>query len=301
MGSIRGLSPAERVGDEIAVNGDLYATGTRVVLWDEIGAYNAYRERRHFDPEQVGPRDNPARVQRYGSVRRGLAAEIAARVEQSGWNLSDLRRTVRQVVIHYDACGTSQQCFKVLHDIRGLSCHFLLDLDGTIHQTLDVKERAWHAAQANDRSIGVEIAHPGAFSSPAELEAWYHRDDAGVRLVLPPHLGDGGLPPDFIARPAREDRFTGEINGRRFYQHDFTEAQYESLILLLRALRKVFPGIPAEIPLAADGSIRRTALASDAELFEFSGLLGHFHVTTRKYDPGPAFDWTRVLKALAEE
>jgi len=37
------------------------------------------------------------------------------------------------------------QCFKVLHDHRDLSVHFMLDLDGTIYQTLDLKERAWHA------------------------------------------------------------------------------------------------------------------------------------------------------------
>jgi N-acetyl-anhydromuramyl-L-alanine amidase AmpD len=37
----------------------------------------------------------------------------------------------------------------------------MLDLDGTIYQTLDLKERASHATIANSRSIGIEIANMG--------------------------------------------------------------------------------------------------------------------------------------------
>jgi len=44
--------------------------------------------------------------------------------------------------MHYDVCGVSRQYFKVLHDYRGLSVHFMLDIDGTIYQTLDLNERA---------------------------------------------------------------------------------------------------------------------------------------------------------------
>ena len=299
VGTVEGLPPASRGGDEIAVLGKLYPTGTRVVLWDETRGYNAYQRTRHFDPEQIGPRDQPHRVQRYG-VRKSLVEAIVDRVEKTGWNLKDLRQTVRQVVIHYDACGTSKQCFKVLHDIRGLSCHFLLDLDGTLYQTLDVQERAWHAAQANDRSVGIEIAHPGAFSSVAALDAWYVDEGGRRRLQLPPHLGDGGLPDGFIAVPARQKPIEGVINGRRLYQYDFTDAQYTTLVQLLRALRQVFPGIAADVPRDAAGNIRHEAFASNAELFGFSGILAHYHVTTRKHDPGPAFDWTRVLAELSE-
>ena len=34
----------------------------------------------------------------------------------------------------------------------------MLDVDGTIYQTLDVKERAWHATTSNTRAVGIEIA-----------------------------------------------------------------------------------------------------------------------------------------------
>ena len=94
-----------------------------------------------------------------------------------------LQKVVDQFVIHFDARGTSRRCFEVLHDIRGLSVHFMLDLDGTIYQTLDVKEQAWHATIANGRSIGIEIANIGAYP-PAEsgpLEQWYRRRGRGDR------------------------------------------------------------------------------------------------------------------------
>ena len=40
-----------------------------------------------------------------------------------------------------DVEGYSKGTFRVLHDMRGLSVHFMLDLDGTIYQTLDLKVR----------------------------------------------------------------------------------------------------------------------------------------------------------------
>ena len=39
----------------------------------------------------------------------------------------------------------SKGTFRVLHDERALSVHFMLDVDGTIYQTLDVKVRMYSA------------------------------------------------------------------------------------------------------------------------------------------------------------
>jgi hypothetical protein len=48
--------------------------------------------------------------------RRGPAAVPT----DEGWTLGSTPRVVSQVVIHFDACGTSRRwCFEVLHDIRG--------------------------------------------------------------------------------------------------------------------------------------------------------------------------------------
>lgn len=289
-----------RAGDEICVAGQLFHTTTPVILWTDPRGYDAYRAHRHLDPEHRGPTANPDRIARFGSFRRGLPEEVAARVKERGWSLDDLREVVTQVVIHYDACGTSRRCFEVLHDSRGLSCHFLLDVDGTIYQTLDLKERAWHASQANDRSIGIEIAHIGARTDREILDEWYTRDDEGVRITLPDSYEGGGLPEGFVGRPRSPDPVRGTINGQELIQYDFTEEQYVALERLLVTLRRIFPLIEADAP-RRDGDLRADAFATDEELFSFRGILGHQHVTRGKVDPGPAFDWDRVLGALRTE
>ena len=202
-------------------------------------------------------------------------------------------------VLHYDACGTSRRCFQVLQDMRGLSVHFMLDLDGTIYQTLDLKERAWHAGTANDRSVGVEIANIGAYTDMKTLNEWYALDDAGRPYVtLPAWLGESGVrTPDFVAHPSRDEVVTGEINGRMLQQYDLTDAQYESLIKLTATLCQVLPRIRPDYPRDAAGHLRTTTLTPE-EMTNFSGVLGHWHITTNKIDPGPAFNWDRLLTAV---
>ncbi len=285
-----------RRGDEISVCGQLYHTGTKVVLWNDPRGYDAYRVHRHFDPAEAAPSAAPERTARYGSFRRHTPESIATRAREHGWTVDDLASVVSQIVIHFDACGTSRRCFEVLHDIRGLSCHFLLDLDGTIYQTLDVKERAWHAAAANDRSIGIEIANIGAVEDPADLEVWYGDPDGeGLRATFPDSYGETGLPDGFVARPVRAELQSGRINGRELVQYDFTEAQYVALERLVRTLAEIFPRIRLDAPRDASGQIRPDAFPTDEELHAFEGVVAHWHVTTRKVDPGPAFQWDRIL------
>ena len=165
--------PLKRRGDEISVCGQLFHTGTPVVLWNDPGGYDAYRLEPRFGDGDGDPRG------RYGSLRRQLPGELRARVRDRGWTLEELREVVHLFVLHYDVAGTSRHCFEILHDQRNLSVHFLLDLDGTIYQTLDLKERAWHATIANDHSVGIEIAHPGAYPAadhPA-FTTWYGEDE----------------------------------------------------------------------------------------------------------------------------
>ncbi|MFM9994878.1 MAG: N-acetylmuramoyl-L-alanine amidase [Phycisphaerales bacterium] len=304
-----------RRGDEIVICGRYFHTGAPVVLWTDPGGYDAYRVERRFVPadqaawgwtDADGKRPGPVSPNRYdvrnprGSVTgpEVLTPEELERVRGGGWDLPTLRRVVDQFVIHYDVAGTSRQCFKVLHDLRGLSVHFMLDLDGTIYQTLDVKERAWHATTSNHRSIGIEIANIGAYPAKdaAVLDRWYARDDAGrVRVTLPDWMDDGGVrTPGFVARPIRDEPIRGVINGSDLRQYDLTPEQYDSLIRLTAALCTALPGIRCDYPRDAAGSVIPSKL-SDDELASYSGLLGHWHVQENKTDPGPAFQWDRVI------
>ncbi len=297
--SVRPGDPLRRHGDEISVCGQLFHTGTDVVLWYDPGGYDAYRTDLRF-PDEVSEtqRQSLPNGPRYSPFRKRLKKAMLKRITLRGWTLPELQETVAQFVIHYDVCGTSRRCFKVLQDRRGLSVHFMLDVDGTIYQTLDLKERAWHAGAANDRSVGVEIAHIGAYSKPDSkvLAEWYRRDSEGIRVRFPETIKETGIrTEDFVARPAQDQMVVGFVQGRRLYQYDFTEEQYHALAHLVAALTRVFPKLELDYPRAKDGTLRRDALERD-KLESYCGLLGHYHVTTRKIDPGPAFDWNRLLR-----
>jgi N-acetylmuramoyl-L-alanine amidase len=308
--TIRPGTMAPRTGDEIVVAGRFVHTGTRVVLWMDPGGYDAYRVERRFAPfDQSSWETSHVAVaqlktpNRYGLRQQVLTPAQIERVRGGGWDLPLLQEVVDQFVIHFDASGTSRQCFKVLHDVRDLSVHFMLDLDGTIYQTLDAKERAWHATSSNTRSVGIEIANPGAF--PAEkagpLDEWYARDtDGRTRITIPARLGDGGIrTPNFIGRPARPDLIRDEIQGQQLAQYDFTPDQYRALIHLTAALCKVLPRIRCDYPRDAVGRLRRSKLPDD-DLNDYEGVLGHFHVQTNKVDPGPAFQWDLVIDGARE-
>ena len=296
---------AERRGDEIVVAGKFVHTGTPVVLWIDPGGYDAYRVERRFSPmetsaweqskEQVPALSTP---NRYNLRRNGLTDEELERVRGGGWDLPLLQKVVDQFVIHFDVCGTSRQCFKVLHDHRDLSVHFMLDLDGTIYQTLDLKERAWHATSSNSRSIGIEIANMGAYGLNEEnpFEQWYTRDSDGTtRITIPARLGDGGIRTrNFVGRPARPEPVRGTTQGRELIQYDFTPEQYQALIRLTAALSSVLPKIKCDYPRDVDGKVLPRKLP-DEELKDYQGVLGHFHIQTNKTDPGPAFQWDYVI------
>lgn len=166
------------------------------------------------------------------------------RTEPSGQNVDLL-------VLHWDECVSSHQCFYVLLQ-RGLSVHLMLDADGTIYQALDLAHaRAWHARQANERSIGIEIQNalrPQDNTPLEEARTW-------VEEILP-HT---------------------DTLWRHF---DFTKAQKDTLKRLAPQLCKLFQ-IPLQLPLDAQGQVL-TGLCA----LPYQGICGHYHLQTDKVDPG---------------
>jgi N-acetylmuramoyl-L-alanine amidase len=302
--------PVTRHGDEIVVAGQLFRIGTPVVLWMDPDGYDAYRVERRFAPlEESDWETSRAAVShlrtpnRYNMRRDGLSEEEIERVRGGGWDLETLQQVVDQFVIHYDVAGTSRQCFRILHDMRGLSVHFMLDLDGTIYQTLDLKERAWHASIANSRSIGIEIANMGAYGENEEkpFDRWYATDETGrTRITIPERLGDGGiLTPNFVGRPARDEPVVGVIQGRELTQYDFTPEQYAALIRLTAALCRIFPKMECDYPRDAEGNLIPHKLTEE-EFRAFGGVIAHYHIQANKVDPGPAFQWDLVIDGARE-
>jgi N-acetyl-anhydromuramyl-L-alanine amidase AmpD len=271
--------------------------------------YDAYRVERRFSPikqsdwesSQQDSRDlhSPNRFDRRG----GLTDEQAERVRGGGWDLPTLQSVVDQFVIHYDAAGTSRSCFQILHDSRGLSVHFMLDLDGTLYQTLDLKERAWHATTSNSRSIGIEIANRGAYASNENdlTKGWYQKDATGTFITIPPQYGTNSQrTPHFVGRPARSELVQGEIQGKMLQQYDLTSQQYEALTKLTATLCTVFPKLTCDYPRDPSGHLITAKLPDDV-LANYHGVLGHFHIQTNKVDPGPAFQWDTVINGARKQ
>jgi N-acetyl-anhydromuramyl-L-alanine amidase AmpD len=305
-----------RTGQEIMVCGQLYHIGAPVVLWTDPGGYDAYRTERRFAPWREASyaattraaatrpniTDDAARygLREFDHHRQPmLTPEELERVRGGGWDLPLLQRVVDQFVMHYDVCGVSRTCFMVLHDMRGLSVQFMLDIDGTIYQTMDLKERAWHATVSNSRSIGIEIANMGAYStkeSLAPLQQWYSKDAKGqTYITVPERLNGGGVRVPGTYRPARNDLVVGTINGTTYRQYDLTPQQYDSLIKLTAALSVIFPQITLDYPRDAQGKLLMDQLSPE-QFDHYKGVLGHWHVQKEKQDPGPAFQWDTVIE-----
>lgn len=183
-------------------------------------------------------------------------------------------------------------------------------------QTLDVRERAWHATVANDASVGVEICNVGACECtadgnacaelPARLARWYEPVDAGGgragsesgaakvspgtktiggrawRLLVP----DGEVPalaslPHFEP-PCDIAAVEGHVHGQRLVQMAFTRAQLRAVAALGAALSSALPGIVPAFPTADGATAPLWTQMPPEDLRVFRGLLGHFHVQTNK-------------------
>ncbi len=264
----------QRRGDEISIAGWLFHTGAPVVLWSDPGGLNGYAGENLAHPRKFGYRTDAA-----GHIVRG--------------NLNALRQVVDQFVLHYDGSGTSKRCFAALVH-RGLSVHFMLDLDGTIYQMLDVQEKAYDATIANNRSVGVEIANIGAFEpgTSNKLGQWYYlARDGHTYLRVPP--GEERLG-NYAYKPMRDQPIQGVIQGRLLQQYDFTPQQYDSLIKLTAVLCTQLPRIRCDYPRDSLGRLYPAKLPN-YYLARYSGILGHFHIQTDKTDPGPAMQWNYLI------
>lgn len=175
----------------------------------------------------------------------------------------------------------------------------MLDVDGTIYQTLDLKERAFHATSSNTRSIGIEIANIGAYSSKEKdpFDQWYGRDENGKTILkfqdwLKP---ESIYTSNFIGSPSRPDPVVGEVQGRQMRQYDYTPEQYEALVKLTATLCKTFPQLKCDYPRDPEGNLITKKLPDD-QLNSYQGVLGHYHIQTNKTDPGPALQWDYVIE-----
>ncbi len=85
-------------------------------------------------------------------------------------NTDERGRNVDMIILHYTGMPSGEEALRRLCDPAArVSCHYLVDEDGTIHGLAAEAKRAWHAgvsswkgeSDINARSIGIEIVNPG--------------------------------------------------------------------------------------------------------------------------------------------
>jgi hypothetical protein len=182
------------------------------------------------------------------------------------------KRTPKMFVAHWDACLSTAQMHQVTKE-RGLSVHFGIDNDGTIYQLLDTKDIAWHARGINTQSIGVEIANPVKL----RYNARYKKKGQPLRKVVLDDVIHGKKCPPYL---------------------DFYPVQLEAFKALARAVCKAH-NIPLAAPLDKSGALVR-GVDRRVQGRSFRGIVGHYHVTNTKTDPG-RMPLDEIVKELTEE
>lgn len=182
-----------------------------------------------------------------------------------GTRLRNVAKTpIDLFVVHWTGGeGSAKGMFNVLNT-RELGIEFYLDDDGTIYQFCDpVVVDTFDAGSVNPRSIGIEIKNYGFRS--------------GSQVV--PSAGKN------------RQTYEGVIRGRKVKMAKFYDKQHIALKALIDAICAAIPTIPKVIPAGADGKLLQATM-TPAQLKAYKGIIGHFHISTKKTDPGiDVFDY----------
>lgn len=177
----------------------------------------------------------------------------------------DVKKTqIDLFVLHWSGGeGSARTLFTVLNK-RELGIEFYLDDEGNIYQFCDpILVDTFDAGAVNPRSIGIEIKSYGFRTKAADIPS------AGRSRVV------------------REET----INNSKIRAAQFTEKQLIALEALIKAVCEAMPSIPMQIPVGADGK-PTNKIMTPKQLREYKGLIGHYHISSKKFDPGlHVFEW----------
>ena len=239
--------------------------GTRVVLWDEKYGLNGYDTTRY-----VVKTENRKTGKIKTKIIKGKRYNSRSKIRKV--DLNWCKKFVNQFFLHHSGLYRSRDTYGVLHKERGLSCHFIMDDDGTIYQTLDVKERAWHGGSCNTTSVGIEI---DSRASATKFPTAYDKEHQKKYRVGP--------------RKIRIDN----IHNINIKGYDYSDGQYNALIKLTNGLCKEL-NINKDFPRGVDGKIVKGVIKSPTK---FNGIMCHYHLTDNKIDP-ISLDYGKILKGI---
>jgi len=166
------------------------------------------------------------------------------------------KQKIDLIVLHWTGGeGTAKQIYKTLTS-RELGVEFVVDREGVIWQFADpARVDTFDAGRVNPRSVGIEIVN------------------YGFSRGRPPGKG--------AVRPV----YQSSLNGKARSFAGFFPGQMRSTVALCDALRGPLKAIPKRLPRNDKGEVLRRVMTHE-EVDNYSGVLGHFHVSRKKTDPG---------------
>lgn len=191
-------------------------------------------------------------------------------------SVGQLRDRVSLVMLHSDYTSDARKTHSMLVG-RKVATHFNVNWDGTVYQYVDVLDAAQHARGVEDVSVGIDLNNRMPNFSDERSVASAREDMRERGYSRPEHRG--------------------RINGAEHHTFGYTEAQYASLSALVTALRANLPGIEMAAPVTEDGEVLTTVM--EGSCASFAGIVAHWHCAEERWDPGPGFDWNRLLKPAA--
>lgn len=240
----------------IIIGGELHTIdGANCITFKDDPAWDFERHNGEFDSPLVEARRNPK------------TGDILTTVDE-------LQDHLRGVLIHSDITEDSAGCYRVLMK-RGLSTHFMIDWNGVIYQGTDPVKQAKHGGGAENTLQFTNFQTVGI--------------DVNCMLVK---LNGDQVPG---ASKGKRRIFEATINGEPWRSIGYTDAQYDALVKLLRALNQRFQKIKLLPPIGPDKQV----MSEQTELdLDKCGIFGHYHLNAQKIDPGPGFEWNRLIADL---
>jgi N-acetyl-anhydromuramyl-L-alanine amidase AmpD len=190
----------------------------------------------------------------------------------------------QRVVLHYTAGYLKGDIGTLTTPGNHVSVPFVVARDGTIYNLWTSKYWSYHlgpGAQGGNTamsksSIGIEISNIGWLQRKGDdLVTYFSETDVYSSLDEPRHYEK-----------------TATFRGKQYFA-TYTDAQYESVIKLLRFLTAKY-----DIPRVFLPSIRRYGVLP--EIASYRGISSHVNYRpSGKWDIGPAFDWERVMAGVS--
>ena len=228
--------------------------------------------------------------------------------------IEKLKEAIQFCVIHTDMAKNALQTYRFLHTKRPIpnSTHFCINWNGDIYQYADIAATTFHAGNVNKNTIGIDMngmlvgLHNNSPKERRRVQQFKEMQVAYRELVqqkLEEKYQGQNKSAAFIKRMMDDYEFqqpqSMKLRGSRLRSYGYTERQYQSLISLMRLLVRELD-IDKTYPMLEGGRVVDFTLPED-EHGKLKGMVAHWHLSTNRWDPGPGFDWEKVLAGIINE